>query len=92
MVLSARASSSAPVTTRRSSRMRDHFLIRSGLAQSAGVAKKSFRCTLSSGKRAVQASSMVKQRMGANQVTMRRKISSVTVRVALRRAACAGSQ
>ena len=42
------------------------------------------------GKRDSQASSMVKQRMGANQVTMRRKISSITVRAARRRGAGGG--
>ena len=44
------------------------------------------------GKRDSQASSMVKHRMGANQVTMRRKISSITVRAARRRALSAASQ
>src|SRR4051812_182009 len=39
MVLSARASSSAPVTTRRSSRTRVHFLTSSALVHSAGAGK-----------------------------------------------------
>src|SRR3569833_1316475 len=93
MVLSARANSSAPVLTRLNSRMRDHFFTSAGLAHAAGAAKKSCRCTLSfMPKRVVQASSMVKQRMGATQVTTRRKISSVTVREDRRRALDAASQ
>ena len=43
ITLSARAISSAPVTTRRSSRMRFHFSISAGLAQSAGTARKSLQ-------------------------------------------------
>src|SRR6185312_10614931 len=91
--LSARASSSAPVTTRRNSRMRFHFSTSAVSVQAAGAAKKSCRWTLSSApKRVVQTSSMVKHRMGAYQVTMQRKMVSITVRAARRRGASTGSQ
>ena len=86
MRLAARSSSSAPVTTRRTSRTRSHFLASSSLRQAGSSSGKVSRWTEPSrpGSRASHASSAVNDRIGASQATSALKISSMTVSAARR--------
>ena len=85
MRLAARSISSAPVTTRRTLRTLRHFSASASSRQAAGTSGNSSRCTeVAAGSRASQASSAVKQSIGASQVTVQRNSWSSTVRQALR--------
>ena len=74
----ARASSRAPVTTRRISRILLHFAASASSFQEAGRVGMTRKCTLSSPSlngRARQASSAVKHRMGASQAVRQENTS-----------------
>jgi hypothetical protein len=93
--LSARASSNAPVTTRRISRTLSHLAASASSRQLAGVAGWVRRCTLASPSaqgRARHASSAVKTSTGASQEIRRDRTSCSTVRTARRRVLPGASQ
>ncbi len=94
MRLADRSSSSAPVTTRLTERMSRHRAAKASSNQASGVSGKSCRCTepCADGCRDSQASSAVKDRIGASQTTTRVKTASITVSAARRATLERGSQ
>ena len=93
MRFSRRSISSAPVTTRVTASTWDQRAASASLRQAAGVAGKTRRLLEpASGKRVVQASSMVKGASGDSQMVRRSNTRSITVRAARRRTASGRSQ
>ena len=92
--LAARSSSSAPVTTRRTSRMVSHFFASFSSRNFSKPSGNSVRCTegLSFGLYIAQASSQVKLRIGASHFRIASQRMSIVVSAALRATEDGGSQ
>ena len=94
MFLAARSSSSAPVTTRRTSRMVSHFAASASSRNCSKPSGNSVRCTdgSASGWYIRHASSVVKLSTGASQRRIASQMMSIAVSAALRAGEDGGSQ
>src|ERR1700753_586540 len=92
--LAARSSSSAPVTTRRTSRMVSHFFASGASRNLSKPSGNSVRCTeaLSLGLYIAQASSQVKERIGASHFRIASQRMSMVESAAMRASDDGGSQ
>src|SRR5882757_11557474 len=94
MFLAARSTSSAPVTTRRTSRMISHFAASASSRKASNPSGNSVRCTdgSASGRYIRHASSVVKLSTGASHFRIASQMMSIAVSAAFRASDDGGSQ